>query len=162
MIPNATTGFLTDILSSDTDYRVLSSPALTSCPADTSQIMHINALPPGVISPLSGVSICGQDTVSLSASGTGIFQWYSSNVIGSPIIHTGNTYSPFVSSTTTYYVSSLAGAVETAGLADTSLGVTTTGSINGRGLGLNLQRQVIWNLLHFIQCPLEILQFTGV
>ncbi|MBK9423062.1 MAG: T9SS type A sorting domain-containing protein [Bacteroidetes bacterium] len=134
VIPNATGGFLTDVLSVNTEYRVLSSPVLANCPADTSQIIQVNALPLGIISPLTGVNICGQDTVLLSANGTGVFQWYSSNVNGAPIINTGSTYSPFVSSTTTYYVSSLAGAVETAGLADTSVGVTSTGPITGRGL----------------------------
>lgn len=134
IIANATGAYLTDVLSANSEYRVLASPVLANCPADTSQLVQVNALPLGIISPLSGVNICGQDTVILSANGTGVFQWYSSNVNEAPIIHTGSTFSPFVSSTTTYYVSSLAGAVESAGLADTSIGAASIGIISNRGL----------------------------
>ncbi|HNX06656.1 MAG TPA: M14 family zinc carboxypeptidase, partial [Bacteroidales bacterium] len=52
----------------------------------------------------TGGSSCGAGTVSLSASGSGTLNWYDA-ASGGNLVNTGNSYSPTLSSTTTYYVS---------------------------------------------------------
>ncbi|HNW89536.1 MAG TPA: M14 family zinc carboxypeptidase [Bacteroidales bacterium] len=52
----------------------------------------------------TGGSSCGAGTVGLSASGSGTLNWYDA-ASGGNLVNTGNSYSPTLSSTTTYYVS---------------------------------------------------------
>ncbi|MEN9340344.1 MAG: hypothetical protein RIQ62_1656 [Bacteroidota bacterium] len=51
----------------------------------------------------NNASRCGSGPISLSATASGIINWYSSATGGS-VINTGNTYSPSLSASTTYYV----------------------------------------------------------
>ena len=60
------------------------------------------------VSPtVTGDERCGPGIVNLSASGTAVcdeLRWYNS-LSGGSVIHTGTSYSPSISSTTSYYVS---------------------------------------------------------
>lgn len=67
-------------------------------------------------------TVCGLDTVLLTASGAGTLNWYTTPSGGSPI-NTGTTYSPIISTTTTYYVESNAGGgIQSVGLATNAAG----------------------------------------
>lgn len=74
----------------------------------------------------SDVTRCGSGTVNLSAtpgSGANSIRWYSA-ASGGTLLHTGTTYSPSISSTTTYYIVSYSttGNIESS----TRIGVTAT------------------------------------
>ncbi|MEQ9403514.1 MAG: DUF6443 domain-containing protein [Cyclobacteriaceae bacterium] len=59
-----------------------------------------------VLAQTTGATRCGTGSVTLSASYSGSntqLRWYA-NSSGGSLLHTGSTYSPTVSSTTTYYV----------------------------------------------------------
>ena len=73
---------------------------------------------------------CGTGAVELSVlESGGPFEWYSAAANGT-LLHTGNTYSPTVSNTTTYYVED-AGSIDlTVGLSSTNNSLTTEA---GRG-----------------------------
>ena len=60
------------------------------------------------ITSLSGAQRCGSGIVTLNANGGGTIQWFSSASGGTPLF-TGSSYSPSLSATTTYYVSSVNG-----------------------------------------------------
>jgi hypothetical protein len=133
-IPNSSNPVLIDLLTGNTFYRCIVSPAMTGCLSDTSQEVQIIAGNPGSVLPLTGMNICGDDTITLNASGSGIFQWYEENTPGSAIVSTGATFNAFVSNTTTFFVSALSGFVETAGLTDTISGNSKGTFIYNRGL----------------------------
>ncbi|MFN3404316.1 MAG: glycoside hydrolase family 9 protein [Cytophagaceae bacterium] len=60
-------------------------------------------------------TICEPGQVQLAVSGSqGPFEWYDNEVRGT-VLSNGDSYSPFVSTTTTYYVKDLSSAVATAG-----------------------------------------------
>ena len=74
----------------------------TGCPDDTSNQVLITV---GVI-PVptgTGASRCGYGQVTLTGSGSGTLRWYSVPSGGIQLA-TGNSYSPTVSSTTTFYL----------------------------------------------------------
>lgn len=133
-ISNSSNPDLNDFLIGNTSYRCIVTPAMIGCLSDTTQEVQITAGNPGTILPLSGMNICGDDTITLNASGSGIFQWYLGNTPGSPIVSTGATFNTFVSTTTTFFASSLLGVVETAGLIDTISGNNQGTFIYNKGL----------------------------
>jgi hypothetical protein len=51
----------------------------------------------------TGASRCGYGPVTLNASGTGTIKWHTDS-IGGNLVHTGNTYSPLVSQTDTFWI----------------------------------------------------------
>ena len=63
---------------------------------------------------VTGATVCVSGVANLSATGAGTLNWYSATTGGS-LLTTGSTYSPSVSSTTTYYVSSTITSTATAG-----------------------------------------------
>ncbi|HTF03013.1 MAG TPA: PKD domain-containing protein, partial [Bacteroidia bacterium] len=96
-------------------YRALVCGVITST-SDT--VLFFPTTPPVTVSD----TICGIDTVMLSASGPGTLYWFTGPSGGSPI-NTGTTYSPLVSATTTYYVESSSGAgTQNVGPLNTSIG----------------------------------------
>ena len=100
----------------DTMYRcnvTCSSNTGTSTPV-TVTVSTSNAV-------VNGASICNSGTANLTASGSSILNWYDA-VSGGAMVATGTAYSPNVSTTTTYYVSS---GSESAGSVNTG---TYTGS----------------------------------
>ena len=66
---------------------------------------------------------CGPDTVNLSISSVGIAHWFASSS-SSSFLHMGNSFSPFVSSTTSFKVKVSDGVVAEAGVPDTTIGTT--------------------------------------
>ena len=54
------------------------------------------------------VSRCGEGSVTLSASGPGTHYWYDAPTGGAPL-DSGNTYTTYLTNTTTFYASSVAG-----------------------------------------------------
>ncbi|HNB81646.1 MAG TPA: hypothetical protein PLP14_06065, partial [Chitinophagaceae bacterium] len=69
---------------------------------------------------------CGTGVVNLSVNGTGPFNWYTTASGGTPV-QTGNTYTPTVSATTTYYVAAADGyrMPQTCGASGTGIGTTS-------------------------------------
>lgn len=75
-------------------------------------------------------TICGPGNANLNASGSGTINWYAVPT-GGVSLATGNTYSPNVSTTTTFYVTNTTGSVtQGVGLFDNSAGGGQSGSNN--------------------------------
>ncbi|PKP02023.1 MAG: hypothetical protein CVU11_13400 [Bacteroidetes bacterium HGW-Bacteroidetes-6] len=108
---------------------------ITSC-AGTDSITKVSYI--AVNMPLAptteGDSICGDGSVSLTASGSGTINWYDA-LSGGTLVGTGSPWNtPFLSTTTTYYAGSditTVGAAQHVGMTDNSGGgqyfTTTTG-----------------------------------
>ncbi|REJ84096.1 MAG: lamin tail domain-containing protein, partial [Bacteroidetes bacterium] len=107
-IPSATNDSYTATINSSTYFRVYSGCAS----ADTSNVEYVQVDVPTVSA--SGVTRCGPGPVNLTATGNGTFSWYTVST-GGTAVATGSTYSPTVSSTTTFYVESAIGACINAG-----------------------------------------------
>lgn len=91
---------------------------------------------------------CGAGVVNLSASGSGALSWYSQSTGGS-LLNTGNTFSPAVSSTTTYYVNNTQ-------VMSTSNVISTLGPLNnsiGTGAQSTLAQWLTYNVLQ--ACTLQ-------
>ncbi|MBK5284919.1 MAG: hypothetical protein JJE25_05920, partial [Bacteroidia bacterium] len=102
----------------NTDYRAVVCGTAIS---NTVSIIVITVAPPTT----TGDTRCGFGTVNLSASGVGTLNWYT-NPTGGTSLNTGNTYSPTVSTTTTFYVDASIGSPNTSPL------TTTFASGNGQ------------------------------
>ena len=86
-------------------YAVITS--LGTCVSDTSNIVSI--VVQQVVAPTTtGASRCGIGNITLMASGNGILSWYTDPNSTVPVA-TGTSYTPYITATTTYYVSSLVG-----------------------------------------------------
>ncbi|MCB0396624.1 MAG: trypsin-like serine protease [Flavobacteriales bacterium] len=70
------------------------------------QVDYITVMPSTPDPVVPDVSRCGAGVVNMTATGTGTMNWYDAAVAGN-LVHTGNTYSPNLSNTTTYYVEAL-------------------------------------------------------
>ncbi len=89
----------------NTSYHVVMSSA--GCPNDTTN--QLNIVPLVVTNPTTlGDVRCDTGVVNLSAAGSGNFYWYLTPSGGSPV-NNGQTYSPTIGQTTTYYVQSILG-----------------------------------------------------
>ena len=86
---------------------------------------------------VTGATVCVSGVANLSATGAGTLNWYSATTGGS-LLTTGTTYSPSVSSTTSYYVSSTITSTATGGQV-TATG-TSTATANFRGLSFDATR----------------------
>lgn len=84
------------------NYRLRVSSGSACIPSLTSPVQVITT---DGISSFSGDERCGPGTVTLTAAATsGTINWYTQD-IGSTAVTSGTTYSPNLSSSTTYYVS---------------------------------------------------------
>jgi len=101
-----------------TDYRAYVTDI--GCPDDSSNVVTVTV---GIISPPSGTgaSRCGYGQVTLSASGIGTLRWWDAASNGN-LVDTGNTITPTVFNTTTYYVESTSGGGNVAPLTTTFAG----------------------------------------
>jgi bacillolysin len=91
-----------------------------------------------------GVTICENNTGNISASGSGVLNWYTS-ATGGGIINTGNTYTtPSLTTTTTYYVEDLIIAPN-----------QNMGKIDNTGSGANFNNQQY--LIFDVFQPMEII-----
>jgi Ig-like domain CHU_C associated/GEVED domain/SprB repeat len=90
------------------------------CTATTT--VPVTVIVPPAAPIVTNGSVCGQGNANLSALGSGgTILWL--DTIGGPILATGNNYSPFVSTTQTYYVVEDQGSVPASvGLSATALG----------------------------------------
>lgn len=82
-------------------YRALVCGLITST-IDTVNV--VSTTPPTTV----GDTICGTGTPNLSATGSGNIKWYD-QMSGGNLLNTGSTFTPLISSTTTYYVESSTG-----------------------------------------------------
>lgn len=91
-----------------------------------------------------GDTVCGLDTLHLSATGSGTLNWYANATGGTPI-NQGSTYNVVVPSTTTFYVSNVSGG-------GTITVGPTTNAIGGGGQ----QTSAAYNIFDVIQpCVLQ-------
>lgn len=101
-IPSATSNPLNTGTLLDTTYFRAQICGLYFSASDTVLVGFIP--PPTVVND----TICGPGTVSLAASGLGTLQWYNAPT-GGNLVNTGNSYSPSITNTTTYYVAGSTG-----------------------------------------------------
>lgn len=79
----------------------------------------------------TGDTRCGNGPVSLSATGTGMLNWYA-NATGGPVLTSGTNYSPTVTNTTNYYVSNFVftGAQNQVGPTSNTMGTGGNSTVN--------------------------------
>ena len=105
---NAATGVIDLKSSTAGTYTVNYTLAATACTTSGSSNadITINAAQPAT--GTNGVQRCGNGVVILNASGTGIVKWYSDAGLTNLLLQ-GNSYSPAINATTTFYVTNTAG-----------------------------------------------------
>ncbi|MBS1683509.1 MAG: cadherin-like beta sandwich domain-containing protein [Bacteroidetes bacterium] len=82
---------------------------------DDIYITDNNCTQPTITSTTPGSTTCGSGTVTLGATASaGTVNWYTAST-GGTAIATGNTYSPSISATTTYYVDATSAGCTTSG-----------------------------------------------
>lgn len=101
-----------------TNYTVTVSDA-AGCSASTS--VPVTIVNPPAAPVVTNDTVCGQGNANLLASGSGGTLIWMDTIAG-PIINTGGTYSPYVSTSQTYYV------VEDQGGANVNVGLSATAS----------------------------------
>jgi hypothetical protein len=79
------------------------------CGVHPSNIVSITVITPIAPSTVDTIR-CGPGQVNLHASGTGTLLWYDAPTAGN-MVNVGTTYSPVISSSTSYYVSNVSGGV---------------------------------------------------
>jgi len=95
--------FTTPSISDSTNYYVLASENGCVTGVRTSIIATIKTIPT-ITSVSPPTTICGAGTATLTATASaGEINWYA-NALGGGLLKTGNSYSPTISTTTTYYV----------------------------------------------------------
>ncbi len=100
------TSYTTPSLSSTTTYYAASYNSSTGCTASTRRAIQAVINPIPTLASGNNQSRCGTGTVTLTASpgGSGnTIRWYNAS---GTYLHTGTTYSPNLSSTTTFYAAS--------------------------------------------------------
>ncbi len=99
----------------------------------------------GIPPTTSGGSTTGPGIVNLSASGSGTLNWYDDPTAGN-LVNTGSTYSPFISSTQTFYVSNTDGSSgsNTIGVPAPITNTTNTAPIT-RGMAFSVAANCVLN-----------------
>ncbi len=130
-ILNATNYNYATNLTSNALYRVITTSG--NCFLDTSSVISV------IVDSVPSLPVtvpdftCGPGMVDLQASSNGTINWFDYYVSDS-LLHTGFTYSPFITSSTTYKVKATNGVTATAGYADNSIGNMGTMSNEEKGL----------------------------
>lgn len=89
----------------------------------------------------TGNTRCGLGPINLSASGTGTIKWYTDS-IGGNLVNTGNTYSPIVSQTDTFWVEN--NLVSGGGAVGKPINFSGSGTIVlNRGLVFNTTTEIV-------------------
>lgn len=110
---NATTGNIDVTKSTAGTYTVTYTVAATACITGGSSKAAITIVT-FIAAPLTRSNQrCGSGEITLNASAASILKWYSSTDLKT-MIATGSTYSPFVNTTTDYYVTANSGSCESA------------------------------------------------
>lgn len=110
------------VLNGNTDFRAIATISTPACSYDISPVKSVLAQSPGTINPVTPVSCCGNDTITLSVSGSGTMLWYEVGSQGAFIVNTGPTLTDYFTATKTYSVGALSGNPESAGIVDTLTG----------------------------------------
>ncbi|HEX5002480.1 MAG TPA: T9SS type A sorting domain-containing protein [Bacteroidia bacterium] len=94
------------------------------CDADTTVELSVEVL--AITDPVvSNDTICGPGAANLTATGVGIMSWFTT-ASGGLNVFQGNTYSPSLTNTTTYYVEAAAGGTYNVGAPNPSIGTQFT------------------------------------
>lgn len=112
-----------------TEYRA--QVTVPGCPSLFSNTVTIDIIDPQLLTTLDD-SRCGEGLVNLSATpaGTATVAWYADEFGGTPL-ENGNTYSPYVTETTTFYAAPFDGSVPTnVGYPENNGGTTGAGTTN--------------------------------
>ena len=97
-------------LSPSTSYDFYAKNSLTGCVSPVPNSLTIAAITPPPATPVVvSDSRCGAGVVNLSATGSDIVKWYSDATLTTHITD-GNNYSPSISNTTNYYVTTVENA----------------------------------------------------
>ncbi|HEU4717902.1 MAG TPA: hypothetical protein VFU15_08705, partial [Bacteroidia bacterium] len=121
-VPGATTTSLnTGALSATTYYRAMICGTDSSV-ADTVTVNIVSA------PTVNGDTRCGAGVVNLTATGSGTIFWYTQPTGGSSVA-TGTTYSPTVSTTTTFYAENFSGTPPSSQLTTLAAGNGSTGNM---------------------------------
>ncbi|MBK7389015.1 MAG: hypothetical protein IPI23_08080 [Bacteroidetes bacterium] len=115
---------------SDLQFRIIVNGG--SCFTDT-LYADVDVVPTPVINSVTNGNACGAGLVNLNATGTGNLLWYNSSSLDS-LSFTGNTYSPYVTSGTNFYVQASSGIFLNDGIPDNSIGTTSTDSYSSSGV----------------------------
>lgn len=133
-IVDATASTYIAIPTVDTSYRcnvICSSNTGTSIP-----VAITTTLPTATT---TGVTLCSAGTANLTASGSGILNWYDA-ATGGNLVATGLAYSPTVTNTTSYYIST---ATESSNSANTSAySGTAVSTALFKGISFDVTKQI--------------------
>ena len=125
-VSGATAATLVTVPTADTSYR-----CNVTCSSNTGTSTPIAVSVTPAVATTTGATICTNGVANLSASGSASLNWYDA-ATGGNLVATGTTYSPTVSSTTTFYVAS-ATTTSTTGVAGVT-SWTATGSTSATAL----------------------------
>jgi hypothetical protein len=92
-------------------------------------------------------TLCAPGTANLLSNGAGVMNWFT-DPFGGASIHTGATYSPALSSTTTYYVEASAGGTYNVGAPNTGIGTAFPVGANGWGMQFDVTQQINLNRVY--------------
>lgn len=107
------------------------------CESDTSVILPVTVLT--VTDPLVNdtTGVCANDTISLTATGAGVIDWFSSS-IGGASLYTGNPFTTFIIGDTTFYAQAKGGSTSHVGLP--TIGSSNQSAVDGYGLQFDVAR----------------------
>lgn len=128
----------------NTTYRAYVTSG--ACPPDSSNIIDIIVLP--VTDPLTtDVNLCGGGNATLTATGPGTLNWYSSLTSPDPV-YTGPGYTLSTTQNVTFYVESLIGSDYRIGAINSSIGNQGSLAPNNNGLQFDVLRPVTIDFIH--------------
>lgn len=128
----------------NTTYRAYVTSG--ACPPDSSNIIDIVVVP--VTDPLtSDVNLCGGGNATLTATGPGTLNWFSSQTSPDPVF-TGSGYTVNTTQNVTYYVEALIGSDYRMGAINTSIGNQGALAPSNNGLQFDVFRPVTIDYVH--------------
>ncbi|HNR20792.1 MAG TPA: MopE-related protein [Bacteroidia bacterium] len=130
---------------SSTTYTIATyADVYNACPPTMSgsATVTVTGIPPTTV----GGSTTGPGTVNLSASGNGTLNWYDDPTAGN-LVNTGSSYSPFISSTQTFYVSNTEGSngSTAVGVPSPTTGTPASTSPISRGMTFTVAFNCVFN-----------------
>lgn len=121
-----------------TQYRAVVTSG--GCDPDTSVTLNLEVL--AITDPVAANdTICGSGTASLTGTGMGVMNWFTAPTGGNSVF-TGNTYTPTVSTTTTYYVEASAGGTYNVGPPNLAMGTQFTVFGDSWGVQFDVTQQI--------------------
>ncbi|MFI5219720.1 MAG: T9SS type A sorting domain-containing protein [Bacteroidia bacterium] len=110
------------------------------CAPDTSGTLSLEVI--AITDPVTvNDTICGPGIVNLTATGAGVLSWYAAPT-GGTSFNTGGSYSPNISTTTTYYVEASAGGTINVGPPTNGIGSQIALAGTDWGLQFDVTQQV--------------------